>query len=124
MVRRNVEENLQQIRNEKNRNWNQASPALKDYYDSNQNKYNKLDGNVLSTPQSTSTSATNINQMNFSASQIHQYMNDRYNMGNGNSYSSNNNNNGNMNGLSSAVLHPALLNIMNEAQGIKFRGQY
>lgn len=78
-----------------------------DFYDPNQN------------------SAININHGN---SQIHSYhqhhSNDRYTTGNTNMNcgNNNNNNNGNMNGLSSAVLHPALLNIMNDAQGMKYRG--
>lgn len=107
-----------------------------EYYDPNQNKYHKLDGNILTTPQSISSSATNINHTP-NNSQLHSYhhqhhqqfqhMNERYNTGNANhngtnNNNNNNNNNGHMNGLSSAVLHPALLNIMNEAQGMKFRG--
>lgn len=125
---------VQPIRNEKNYDWNQASPnklSLNDYYDSNQNKYHKLDG----TPQSPSTSATNIIPTNYSPSQRYhhhhqfQHFNDRYNMANGNLNTTNNNNNSNnsnatINGLPSVALHPALLNIINESQGTKFRGKY
>ncbi|XP_055316191.1 putative uncharacterized protein DDB_G0286901 isoform X2 [Sitodiplosis mosellana] len=141
-LRRSVQENLQHYRNEKNRYLNQSSPNKKlvasEFYDPNQNKYHnhKLDGNISTTPQSISSSATNINHTS-NNSQMHSYhhkpfqhMNERYNTGSAhiNGINNNNNNNttttntnGNMNGLSSAVLHPALLNIMNEAQGMKFR---
>ncbi|XP_031633271.1 GATA zinc finger domain-containing protein 14 isoform X2 [Contarinia nasturtii] len=131
-LRRSVQENLQQFRNEKNRYLNQYSSnkmSANDYYDPNQNKYHKLDG----TSQSISSSATNINHAtanNNSQAQLHSYhhyqqqQHDRYSTGNGHLNGTNNNNcntNGNMNGLSSAVLHPALLNIMNDAQAMKFR---
>lgn len=108
--------------------------ASNDFYDPNQNKYHKLDGNVSTASQSISSSATNITHQtaNNSLSQMysnhhHQsQMNDRYNTRhahmNGTNNNNNNINNGHMNGLSSAVLHPALLNIMNETQGMKFRG--
>lgn len=131
--RRSVQENLQQLRNEKNRYLNQySSNKMADYYDPNQNKYHKLDGMPQS--QSISSSATNINNStNHSQAQLHSYhhsyqlqqqhMNDCYSTGNGNLNGTNNNNcNTNGNGLSSAVLHPALLNIMNDAQAMKFRG--
>lgn len=135
--RRSVQENLQHYRNEKNRYLNQSTPnkmiVTSEFYDPNQNKYHhKLDGNILATPQSISSSATNINHA-ANNPQLHSYqyhhhhqqfqhMNDRYNNGGTNNNNNNNTTNGNMNGLSSAVLHPALLNIMNEAQGMKFRG--
>lgn len=144
LCRRSVQENLQHHRNEKNRYLNQSTPnkmiVTSEFYDPNQNKYHhKLDGNILATPQSISSSATNINHTannpQLQSYQYHhhhqpfQHMNERYNTGNahingGTNKNNNNNNitNGNMNGLSSAVLHPALLNIMNEAQGMKFRG--
>lgn len=108
-----------------------------EFYDPNQNKYHKVDGHILATSQSNSSSASNIHSsaMNNTQSPIHsyhhhnhqlQYTNDRYNNGTAhiNGTNNNNNTNGNMIGLSSAVLHPALLNIMNEAQGMKFRGKY
>lgn len=126
--RRSVQENY---RNEKNRYLNHSSPnkmVSTEYYDPNQNKYHKVDGYNLATSQSNSSSATNINNGtgNNTQSQIHSYLHHHQLQQHSNEFSANNNNNsnGNMIGFSSAVLHPALLNIMNEAQGMKFRGNH
>lgn len=126
--RRSVQENF---RNEKNRYLNHSSPnkmVSTEYYDPNQNKYHKVDGYNLTTSQSNSSSATNINNgtVNNTQSQIHSYLHHHQLQQHSNEFSANNNNNsnGNMIGFSSAVLHPALINIMNEAQGMKFRGNH
>lgn len=131
--RKSVEESLQQFRNEKNRYLNQSSSPIKmvatEMYDPNQNKYQNYDGNVITSQFSSSVTninhSTSNNQPQSSAYHHHQLQTDRFSMGNANVNGINNKNNcnGNSNGLSSAVLHPALLNIINEAQGLKFRGQ-
>lgn len=129
VYRRSVEDSLQQYCFEKSRYSNQSSPlkmASNDMYDPNQNKYIHFDGNMMTTLLS--SSVTNINHATSnsqpqtgSCHHHHQLVN-----GNANSNCGNNktNMNGNSNGLSSNVLHPALLNIINEAQGMKFRGKY
>lgn len=132
--RRSVEESLQQFRNEKNRYLNQTSTPIKiisnEMYDPNQNKYQNYNGNIITAQLSSSVTninhATNNSQPQASSYHHHQLQHDRYSMGNANLNGVNNKNscNGNSNGLSSAVLHPALLNIINEAQGMKFRGEF
>lgn len=150
-IRRGVEESLQQFRNEKNRYLNRSSSPSKlisnDSFDPNQNKYHHFDGNILTSPLS--SSVTNINHTpsncqpqtssynhhhhhhhhlyhQLQQQQQQQHGNERFSMGNANLNGMSNKIHctGNSTGLSSAVLHPALLNIINEAQGMKYRGTY
>lgn len=104
--------------NEKNRYINQSFKKMVS------NDLYEPDGNILTTPQSFSSSTTNLNQIannptSQSNSYHHQFQlaNDRSNLRNANP-------NGPMNKniLSSAIVHPAFLNIRNDAQEIKFRG--
>lgn len=124
-----------------------------DVYDPNQNKYHdggQILTNNMTT--SLSSSVTNVNhgtsntqspqsspyhyhqqQQQSQQQHLHHHLqmhgSDRFSTGsaslNGMMINTNKSNgiNVNSNGLSSGVLHPALLNIINEAQGMKFRGK-
>lgn len=97
-------------------------------YDPNQNKYIHFDGNMMTALLS--SSVTNINHATSNSQpqtgSCHHHHQLQHVNGNANSNCANNkaNVNGNANGLPSNVLHPALLNIINEAQGMKFRGKH
>lgn len=121
-----------------------------DGYDPNQNKYHDGGQILINTTNNINTalssSVTNVNHGTQSpqSSPYHHHQqqqllqhhhlqmhgNDRFSTGsaslNGMMINSNKSNgiSVNSNGLSSGVLHPALLNIINEAQGMKFRGTF
>lgn len=131
----------------------QTKLIANDVYDPNQNKYNSNydNGHILSSNHSNSLSSsiTNINHGNTCNTQQHhspyhhqkqqpQHLHHHLQMhGGSDRFSTGNTNlngmmmmnsnksavNVNSNGLSAGVLHPALLNIINEAQGMKFRGK-
>lgn len=138
------------MRNERNRPQISSSPSklgTNEFYDPNQNKCYKFNGNILLGQQPISSSVTNINSNvnNQQSQHIHpyhhyhhhyQHVTDRNNTNsNGNNGFNNDNsnntsstsNNGNVNSTPLAMArerqqHPALISIMNEAQGMKFRG--
>lgn len=136
------------MRNERNRPQISSSPnklGTNEFYDPNQNKCYKFNGNILLGQQPISSSVTNINSnLNSQQSQhVHpyhhyhhhyQHVTDRNNTNsNGNNGLNNDNsnntssNNGNVNSTPLVMArerqqHPALISIMNEAQGMKFRG--
>lgn len=121
-----------------------------DAYDPNQNKYHDGGPILINTTSNNissalSSSVTNVNhgtqspqsspyhhhqQQQLQHHHLQMHANDRFSTGsassNGMMINSNKTNgiNVNSNGLSSGVLHPALLNIINEAQGMKFRGTF
>lgn len=126
------------------------SCGANDAYDPNQNKYHDGGQILINTTTNNITTALSSSVTNIShgtqspqGSPYHHHQqqqqqhlhlqlhgNDRFSTGsaslNGMMINSNKSNaiNVNSNGLSSGVLHPALLNIINEAQGIKFRGRF
>lgn len=122
-----MEERLQQYRNEKNRYLNQSSPMKKssNVYDPNQNNSHNLDGNKMTA--TLSSSVTNISQPNTSSYHHHHHhqsdVSGRFSMENANGVNNNKSIiNGDSNALSSTILHPALLNIINDTHGLNFRG--
>lgn len=121
--RYSVQEKILRNRNEEDRYSIRSTNKLNanEFYDPNQNKYYKMNGNIFATKPS---AMQNGNDGNGSVGPQHHHHNHIINNGNGNG---NANNNGNVVGSSvirERYQHPALVAIINEAQGIKFRGKH
>lgn len=112
-----------------------------EFYDPNQNKYYKVNGNIVTVKPTMPSSPMHHNGTNGGGTNIdsnghhhhHHHHNHIINNGNGIANNGNNgsggaNNNGNVVVAPAAIIreryqHPALVAIINEAQGIKFRGE-
>lgn len=137
--RYSVQEKILRNRNDEDRYSIRSTTKLNanEFYDPNQNKYYKVNGNIVTVKPAMSSSPMHHNGINGAGSNIdsnghhhHYHHNHIINNGNGNANNGNNggNNNGNVAVAPAAIIreryqHPALLAIMNEAQGIKFRGK-
>lgn len=112
-----------------------------EFYDPNQNKYYKVNGNIVTVKPTMTSSPMHHNGINGGGINIdsnghhhhHHHHNHIINNGNGNANNGNNGGGGNHNGnvvvAPAAIIreryqHPALVAIINEAQGIKFRGKF
>lgn len=137
--RYSVQEKILRNRNDEDRYSIRSTTKLNanEFYDPNQNKYYKVNGNIVTVKSAMSSSPMHHNGINGGGINIdsnghhhHHHHNHIINNGNGNANNGNNgaNNNGNVAVAPAAIIreryqHPALLAIMNEAQGIKFRGK-
>lgn len=138
-VRRySVQEKILRHHNEEDRYSIRSTTKLNanEFYDPNQNKYYKVNGNIVavkpsltSSPMRNGTNGTGNIDSNGHGHHHHHHHNHIINNGNGIANNANNgNNNGNVVVAPSAIIreryqHPALVAIINEAQGIKFRGK-
>lgn len=119
--RYSVQEKILRNRNDEDR-YSVRSTANKlngnELYDPNQNKHYKLNGNMVTTKSAMAS------PMHHNGNDAHFHHNDNVN---------GNRHNGNMNGNNTQAMpspvireryqHPALAAIINESQGIKFRGE-
>lgn len=143
--RYSVQEKILRNRNEEDRYSIRSTTKLNanEFYDPNQNKYYKVNGNIVTVKPTMPSSPMHHNGINGGVSNIdsnghhhHHHHNHIINNGNGNANNANKggsgggigNNNGNVVAAPAAIIreryqHPALVAIINEAQGIKFRGE-